>query len=115
LEKTNYRNYDKIYEKPIEIKSSLDYYSYGNHFKEKTIFNNYRDEFNVYVVNKDYEGGYFEVKFTFCDYYGNCFSESITKYVSSKDKVKFVYLDLQIEKYKYNTWKYVVFSPKTAK
>lgn len=87
----------------------LRYTSYGEHIQEKTFFNNYRDEFNVYVVNNDYSGGYFKVKFAFCDYYDNCFSETIEKYIPAKEESKFTFMDVQNERYKYHNWEYKVF------
>lgn len=93
-------------------KEFLKYSSYGQHTKEKTLFNNYKDEFDIYVVNKDYTGGYFKVMFNFCDYYDNCFSETVEKYISAKTEVKFVYLDVQSEQYKYHHWDYYIIAPK---
>ncbi len=98
---TNSDNYQKS--------QYLRYTSYGEHTQEKTFFNNYRDEFNVYVVNKDYAGGYFKVKFAFCDYYDNCFSETIEKYIPAKEEAKFTFMDVQNERYKYHNWEYKVF------
>ena len=85
-----------------------EYSSYGQHTKEKTFFNNYRDEFDVYVVNNLYETRYFKVYFKFCDYYDNCFVETIEKYVPAREEVRFVYLDIQSEQYKYNNWEYSI-------
>jgi len=90
----------------------LDYSSHGQHTREKNYFNNYKDEFDVYVVNKGYNGGYFKVEFNFCDYYDHCFSRIIQKYVPAKEEVKFVYLDVQSEQYKYYSWEYQVIAPK---
>lgn len=87
----------------------LRYSSYGEHIKERGFFNDYKDEFNVYVVNKDYVGGYFRVRFYFCDYYKNCFSESIEKYIPAKKEARFNYFDVQGEKYRYYDWEYEVF------
>jgi hypothetical protein len=87
----------------------LDYSSYGEHSMEKTIFSNYKDEFRVHVVNKDYKSGYFGVEFHFCDYYDNCFSRTIKKYISSKEEETFSYVDVHEDKYKYYDWGYKVF------
>jgi hypothetical protein len=89
----------------------LKYSSYGEHKREETIFNNYRDEFKVYVVNKDYEGGYFKVKFSFCDYYDNCFSETIERYISAKEEREFFYVDVHEGKYEYWEWEYKIMAP----
>jgi len=111
---TNYYNYEKFadrnyYRDYENIKGYLDYKSYGEHSREKTSFGNYRDEFRVYVVNRDYVGGYFKVKFAFCDYYDNCFSETIEKYISSGDEKEFYYVDLHEGKHNYYGWSYRVF------
>lgn len=87
----------------------LKYSSYGEHSKEERYFSNYRDTFRVHVVNKDYEGGYFKVRFEFCDYYDDCISRSIQKYIPAKEERTFVYSDIQIEEFKYHDWSYEVF------
>lgn len=104
----NYYDKNIFLEKNYE-REYLDYSSYGEHEREETIFNNYRDEFRVYVVNKDYDGGYFKVKFYFCDYYDNCFSETIEKYIPAGEEEKFYYVDVHDGKYKYDEWGYKVF------
>ncbi len=85
------------------------YLSYGKHSKNNGFFGNYKDEFKVYVVNKNYMGHYFKVEFYFCDYYGNCFSRTMQKYIPAKQEKMFVYVDVQNEKYKYYKWEYKIF------
>lgn len=97
------RDYDEEY---------LCYSSWGERSRRKDFFNNYIDEFKVYVVNKDNEGGYFEVKFYFCDYDDDCFSRTIEKYIPAKEEKVFSYVDAQGEKYKYHDWEYKVFPEK---
>lgn len=114
---TNYYNYyfenKNFYEKNYkDFEYELRYSSSGNHEKVRTPFNNYKDEFRVYVVNKDFSGGYFKVQFNFCDYENNCFSRMIEKYISSKQEKVFVYVDVQNEKYKYYNWDYEIFAEK---
>jgi hypothetical protein len=121
----NTNSYNQVIQKPVEntVRTStyvkaynferdsvekLRYSSYGEHLRDRAWFDNYKDEFRVYVVNKDYEGEYFKVKFRFCDYYNNCFTETIEKYIPAKEESKFVYLDIQSERYKYYNWEYVV-------
>lgn len=121
----NTNSYNQVAQKPVENTvrtltyvrdydferdsvEKLRYSSYGEHLRDRAWFDNYKDEFRVYVVNKDYEGGYFKVKFKFCDYYYNCFTETIEKYIPAKEESKFVYLDIQSERYKYNDWEYIV-------
>jgi hypothetical protein len=89
----------------------LKYSSYGEHKISELYFNNYKDEFNVYVVNKDYKPGYFKVRFYFCDYYNNCFYETVEKYIPAKEERKFQYLEIQGEKYKFYEWEYDVIAP----
>ena len=113
----NYRNYDydfSNHKNQSYNEGYLKYSSRGEHLKEKIIFNNYRDEFDVYVVNKDYQNGYFKVKFNFCDHYDNCFSETVEKYIQAGKEAKFVYLDVQSERYKYSTWTYEVLPEKIS-
>ena len=83
--------------------------SSGEHFHDKDYFGNYKDEFKVTVVNKDYQGGYFKVQFYFCNYDNNCFSRTISKYIPAKEKKDFAYIDIQNERYKYSEWHYKVF------
>jgi hypothetical protein len=87
----------------------LRYSSYGEHERDETFFSNYKDAFRVHVVNRDYQGGYFKVKFAFCDHYDNCISRTVQKYVPAKEEVVFSYSDVQSERYKYHDWSYEVF------
>lgn len=100
-----------FYKKDYDIEY-LGYSSWGEHSRSKDVFNNYKDEFKVHVVNKDHEGGYFEVKFYFCDYDDSCFSRTIEKYIPTKEERVFSYVDAQGEKYKYHEWEYKVFPDK---
>ncbi len=92
----------------FEKKDYLDYSSYGKHTQRKDFVGSYVDEFNVYVVNKDFRSGYFEVKFYFEDYSGKKFVESIDHYVMAGEKEEFKFFDVQFEKYKYSDWWYKV-------
>lgn len=114
LVETQNRNYrDKDYGDFHEKRDFLDYHSYGEHSRGKTFFNNYRDEFRVNVVNKDHEGGYFKVKFVFCDYEDNCFSETMEKYISAGEEREFYYVDVHEGKYEYYDWEYKIFPDKS--
>ncbi len=107
----DFDNFDRKYY--YEKRDLLNYQSYGKHSREKTFFDNYRDEFRVYVVNKDYQGGYFEVEFYFCNYYDDCFSETMKKYISAGDEREFYYVDIHEGKYDYYNWEYKVFPDKS--
>jgi hypothetical protein len=118
-EDNDYRH--KYYENPYKRdygnkdRNYLQYSSWGEREHDKDVFSNYRDKFRVHVVNKDYQAGYFKVRFYFCDYYGNCFTKTIQKYIPAKESRVFEYFDLQKEKFKYYGWKYDVLPGKVDK
>ena len=86
-----------------------DYSSYGNHERTKDFVGSYVDNFYVYVKNNQYNGNYFTVKFYLRDSSGHEDVETITKYISGKDQVRFLYRDIQFDRYKYSSWRYEVF------
>ncbi len=85
-----------------------DYSSYGNHERTKDFVGSYVDDFYVYVKNNQYEGNYFTVKFYLKDSSGHEDVETVTKYISGKDQVRFLYRDIQFDRYKYSSWRYEV-------
>lgn len=103
------RNYEDYNYRDYSRHRNDDYFSYGEHKKEETFFNNYKDEFRVHVVNKGEEDRYFKVKFYFCDYEENCFIETMNKYIHAGEEEIFIYIDIHAKRYKYADWEYKVF------
>lgn len=102
-------DYDRYYNYYHSKKDYKGYFSYGEHKKTETVFNNYKDEFRVHVVNKGKEDRYFKVKFYFCDYEKNCFIENMQKYIHAGEEDVFNYVDIHAKRYKYYDWEYKVF------
>ena len=74
----------------------------------KGIVGNRVNNYEVYVRNREYTGGYFKTTFYFEDYYGNVDSESMTYYVPAREEKTFVFKDVSPSAYKYRTWRYDV-------
>ena len=86
----------------------LRYDDFGNFRIYKGIVGNRVDNYEVYVRNREYTGGYFKTTFYFEDYYGNVDSESMTYYVPAREEKTFVFKDVSPSAYKYRTWRYDV-------
>ena len=86
----------------------LGYDDFGNFRVYSGIVGNRVDNYEVYVRNREYVGGYFKTIFYFKDYYGNVDSESMTHYIPAKEEKSFVLKDISPPRYKYRTWWYEV-------
>lgn len=86
----------------------LTYDDSGNFRIYSGIVGNRVDNYEVYVRNREYVGGYFKTIFYFEDYYGNVDSESMTHYIPAGEENRFVLKDISPPRYKYKTWWYDV-------
>ena len=86
----------------------LRYDDFGNFRTYSGIVGNRVDNYEVYIRNREYTGGYFETTFYFEDYYGNIDSKSMTYYVPAREEKTFVFRDVSPPDYKYRTWRYDV-------
>lgn len=86
----------------------LTYDDSGNFRMYSGIVGNRVDNYEVYVRNREYVGGYFKTIFYFEDYYGNVDSESMTHYIPAGEENRFVLKDVSPSRYKYKTWWYDV-------
>ena len=104
-----YRSYDSIYysEENLNEKRYLQFSSRSDFIRQDRLFGNYIDKYTVYVRNKEYQGGYFTVKFYFEDYYGEKTTQSITHYIKPHEEKEFYYKNLYANKY-YKTYYEVV-------
>jgi len=84
------------------------YYELGRLKESNGIFGNDIHRYEVDVKNREYVGGYFNVKFYFEDYYGREKSESITYYIPAREEKLFLFKDISPDKYKYRAWWYEV-------
>jgi len=101
---TSYRDYDD------RDYNYLRYRSTSDHDVRESVFGNEVHEFKVWVENRDYESGYFTVKFYFTDYYGDTKTEKVRHYIRADQEKRFLYMDVLDSKYKYRSWKYKVIS-----
>ena len=85
------------------------YYTSNSDYRISTgILGNQIDNYEVYVRNQDYAGGYFKVVYYFEDYYGNTDSKAMTYYIDPQTEKRFVYKDVSHSEYKYERWWYTV-------
>lgn len=107
---SSYSNYPMYLqtEKTATTSRYLDYNSWSNYERYDGIFGNPIDNYEVYVTNEGYTGGYFKVVYYFEDYYGNTDSYPMTYYIGPQEQQKFVYKDVSPSQYKYNRWWYSV-------
>ena len=89
----------------------LRYDDAGNFKTYKGIVGNNVNNYEVYVRNRDYVGGYFKTIFYFEDYYGNVNSKSMTHYIPAQEEKKFVLKDVSPSRYDYRRWWYDVVPP----
>ena len=72
------------------------------------VLGNRVNNYEVYVANEDYNGGYFKVTFYFEDYNGNVDDESVTQYIDPQGEKRFFYKDVSPSDYKVENWWYSV-------
>ena len=107
-------DYVKIYYVPSDFRYAEPYDRYSRYYESsrlrtsKGIINNDIHRYEVYVKNREYVGGYFNVKFYFEDYYGRTRSESITHYIPAREEKLFLFKDISPDRYKYRAWWYEI-------
>jgi|SRR3990172_1126519 len=72
------------------------------------LFGNDINNYEVYVQNREYAGGYFRVVFNFEDHYGNVDSNTETHYVGPREESRFVFKDISPDRYDYRRWWYEI-------
>jgi len=122
----NYNNREEftppLYKKPVldyktgayyyinEAEKTLKYTSRAGHYRTERIFTDGLNNYEVYVKNREYNGGYFTVRFYLKDHYGKTRTETKTYYIKPREEKRFIYHHLNSEGKKYKYWKYEVIS-----
>ena len=107
-------DYARIYYVPNDFRYAEPYDRYSRYYESsrlrtsKGILGNDIHRYEVYVKNREYAGGYFNVKFYFEDYYGRTRSESISHYIPAREEKLFLFKDISPDRYKYSAWWYEV-------
>lgn len=107
-------DYAQIYYVPSDFRYAESYDRYSRYYElsklrtSKGIFGNDIHRYEVYVKNREYIGGYFNVRFYFENYYGRTRSESITYYIPAREEKLFLFKDISPDRYKYRAWWYEV-------
>jgi len=107
-------DYARIYYVPSDFRYAEPYDRYSRYYESsrlrtsKGILGNDIHRYEVYVKNREYVGGYFNVKFYFEDYYGRMKSESISHYIPAREEKLFLFKDISPDRYKYSAWWYEV-------
>ena len=86
----------------------MDYDDSSRFRRSEGIIGNDIDNYEVYVRNEEFKGGYFEVTFYFEDHYGETSRSSVTHYIPAREEKKFFYKDISPQRYKYRDWWYEV-------
>lgn len=112
---TNYCNYRtryscdrNYYPYNREQINTIHYSQYGTQTSRKSFLGDYVKEYSAYVTNRGRTGRYFTVVFTFEDKNGYVFDQSVTQYLRTGEKKKFVYKDLQYERNEILDWSYTI-------
>lgn len=98
-----YNYYD--YQDP-EIDNSIHYTQHGTETTRKGFLGDYVKEYSAYVTNTGQTGRYFTVTFNLEDKRGQEFSQSVTQYLKTGERKKFVYRDIQYERNEIIDWNY---------
>jgi len=107
-------DYAMGYYVPSDFRYAEPYDRYSRYYESsrlrtsKGILGNDIHRYEVYVKNREYVGGYFNVKFYFEDYYGREKSESITYYIPAREEKLFLFKDISPDRYKYRSWWYKI-------
>jgi len=107
-------DYAKVYYVPRDLRYAESDDRYSRYYESsrlrtsKGILGNDIHRYEVYVKNREYAGGYFNVKFYFEDYYGRMKSESISHYIPAREEKLFLFKDISPDEYKYYAWWYEV-------
>jgi hypothetical protein len=101
-----YVDNDLRYAKPHD--GYLRYNDWSDHRTVKSILGTDIDRYEVYVRNRDYVGGYFDVNFYLDDYYGRSDSYKVTHYIKPHEEKRFLFKDVSTYDYKYGRWRYEV-------
>ncbi len=87
----------------------LTYTHKARYEKVEGVLGNEIDKYKVYVTNKERVGGYFEVIFSFTDYYGKTITKSVAHYIKAGEEKEFTYRRVYDE-YEIRDWSYKVIS-----
>ncbi len=86
----------------------IRYTHYGYEDTRKGFLGDYVKEYTAYVTNRGKTGRYFTVVFTLKDKHGYEFTESVTQYLRTGERKRFVYRDIQYEENEILRWSYKV-------
>ena len=87
------------------------YYAYED--TRKSFWGDYVKEYSVYVTNRGRTGRYFTVVFELEDKNQYEFTQSVTQYLRTGEKKRFVYRDIQYEKNEILDWDYIIVPQKS--
>ena len=103
---------DRVYDRDRYGDRKGDYLRYDHRSRHRVaedIVGKKVDQYIVYVKNREYEGGYFTVRFYLYDGTGVRDIAVMTKYVGPRDEKAFVYRDVDYS-YRYHRWDYKIIS-----
>ena len=104
-QKVYYVHRDTTYAR--ESDKSLGYYDRADHKTFTGAFGNDVNDYEVYVANREYVGGYFKVVYYFTDAYGRTQTQVVNNYVPAREEKRFFMRDVS-DKYRYINWDYKV-------
>ena len=86
--------------------NTIHYTQYGTQESRRGFLGDYVKEYSVYVTNRGKTGRYFTVTFELEDKDRQEFTQSITQYLRTGEKKRFVYRDIQYERNEILNWGY---------
>jgi hypothetical protein len=86
----------------------IHYAQYGDEKTRKNLFGDYVKEYSAYVTNRGVTGRYYTVVFELEDKNGYTFTQSVTQYLRTGEKKRFVYRDIQYERNEILDWSYTI-------
>lgn len=89
-------------------KRYLKYSDYSRIKKYDAFIGDDVNDYEVYIRNREYVGGYFKVVYHFEDYYGRDKSYTMTHYIPAREQKKFFFRDVTPNKYEHEVWWYTI-------
>ena len=108
LSRCTYDGYKTSCSSGSHLVNTIHYTQYGNEKTRKNLFGDYVKEYSTYVTNKGVTGRYFTVVFELEDKNGYTFTQSVTQYLRTGERKRFVYRDIQYERNEILDWSYTI-------
>jgi hypothetical protein len=103
----SYHRQTNYYTKKTTV-NTVHYTQYATEESRKGFLGDYIKEYSTYITNRGQTGRYFTVTFNLEDKNGYEFSQSVTQYLRTGEKKKFVYKDTQYERNEILDWSYKI-------